>query len=160
MTSTESYVKMGNVQIVNESNISVNFGMYVYILYHSVHDLKPNREQIFNIGCVWFSFGAYPWYETEHDFSWYSYRRNIGYIAGNLTEYGEMQFHELKFICKENCSKRKMYQRLRNLLFWENDYFPCSKKYCITGGPGTNAVSTLGVIDLTEYFDKLQINKC
>lgn len=151
---------MGNAQIVNETNISVNFGMYVYILYHSVYDLEPNHKQKFDIGCVWFSFGAYPWYGTEHDLTWHAFRKNLEFIAKNLAEHGEMQFYELKFICRENCSKREMMQRLYKLLFWENGYYPCSKKFCITGGPGRNAVPSLGTIDLTEDFEKLQINKC
>lgn len=159
---------MGNVpvQVVNETDMAVNFGMYIVLLYHSSNNIQPHQTTHFDINCVWYSLEVIPWYgpKSKLDGNMVEYERleqAIPSIAKKVAESGKDKLYDLTFICKNNCNKGRLAEQLQKLLFFKNGFYACNKKYCITGGPDRKAVINDPLsIDLTEDFQQLQINEC
>lgn len=156
---------MGNVIVMNQTNMAINFGLLVLTPYWMVNDVKPWHKGTFeNVGCVWYSVEVLPWYGPPSEISlgqnsWEDFVSRFDDIKTNITKTGTANLQYFKLI-GHNLTEMEVDERLHKMAFWGDGYYACGKTYCVKGGPTKYATKSERIIDITDNFDPVTVTEC
>ena len=154
---------MGNVAIVNRSNVILNTALCVIIRYYEANKVLPGHGgQWDGVGYVWFSVVTVPWYGPASEFgdcmtTYHNYVDRIPELAKNISESGHAQLGYIR-ITGTNITLMQADERLRNLAYWGDGFKVAGYTLTWSGGPPNSAVSIDPYeIDISHHFDNIQM---
>lgn len=155
---------MGNVGLVNKSNIIVNTALCIITRYYEANKILPGHGgQWDNVGYVWFSVVMVPWDGPGSEFGecsdkYHRYVDKIPDLAKNVSESGSANIGYIR-ITGSNITKDQAEERLRNLAYWGDGFKVAGYTLTFSGGPPASAVSMDPyVIDISHHFDNIQMS--